>query len=96
MRGKLFRCRVSENKRLAERGPRPDVMPVWALEDPSEVWSCQHPSGKSCLLRRRGNGWLFVLPRVAISEGLCLVGEGQTTGGKPWASEAMPQGVCVE
>ena len=52
MRGKLFRCRVSESKRLAERGPRREVMPVWALKDPSEVWSCQHASGKSWLLRQ--------------------------------------------
>lgn len=69
------------------------------------------PQAKLGSLRGQLNGWSCVLLQVAISEGLCLVGKGQTvyqeglaiisdilrvTEGKPCAPEALSQGVCVE
>lgn len=58
-----------------EFGPRPEVMPVLAVEDPwEEVWNCLHPLGKSWLPQ------MLMLLQMAIScvcNSICVQARGQ-------------------
>lgn len=68
-RGRLFSSSLLEHH--VDFGPRPEVTPLLALEDPSEeTWSCLHPLRQilaaSDGLRGQVNGWLLMLPQMAI------------------------------